>query len=99
MPFNNMTEIKRANKAAGDHWFDPSTMRFFLSLIESETVKDGRYFVTSEKCPFGPGHVRAFTVREAHDYGTIGTVGEFQGHKSTREAWAWLKAEQRRGAI
>jgi hypothetical protein len=75
--------IKAANKAAGLHWFEPATMRFFKSRILT-TVYGGRYFVTSEQ---GPNGVRAYSVREvAEDGSSISTVGEFQGWATAPQA-------------
>lgn len=47
----NITEIKRANKAAGLHWFEPETLDFFKSRISGEVYEGpgGVYFVTSER--------------------------------------------------
>jgi len=104
MPFHNMAEVMQANREAGDHWFDEDTMSFFLSRIESGSLlESGKYFVTSERCPWGDSrgerHSRRYTVREARDNGTIGTVGEFQQHDDETHAWLWLEDERARGAI
>lgn len=73
--------IRHANRAAGFHFFDADTLRFFQSRV-SDTLYGGRFFVTSECPPFG---TRAWTVREAHPDGSIGTVGDFMEH-ATRAA-------------
>lgn len=72
-----MSDIKRANANAGNHWFDPDTLRFFSSRV-SEMVYGawrsgggdkpggkfeplGQYFVTSER--FDYTWPRLYTVR------------------------------------
>lgn len=80
--FETVSQIKAANRAAGQHWFSPSTTAFFKSRVESGVI-NGRYFVTSE-C--GPDQVRAFTIREADADGSINTVGEFQGYSTAKQA-------------
>jgi hypothetical protein len=61
--FFTIRQIKQANRAAGQYWFSPATMRFFKSRV-LEGVYGGRYFVTSEK---GPSGVRLYSVREVTD--------------------------------
>ena len=90
--FKSMTEVRRANAAAGNHWFEPGTMRFFRSRV-SDRLYGGRYFVSSERAPRG---ARRYTVRVANDDGSIGTVGEFQAFASRGAAHrraAWLAKE------
>ncbi len=98
-----MAEIRRANKAAGLHFFDADTMRFFRSRIESERPIGGRYFVTSEQ--FVPRHLRAvralrwapeprrFTVRRANDDGSISTVGKVGEFATLPDARAEARAQ------
>lgn len=80
--YKNIAEIKTVNKAAGYHWFDRSTMRFFKSKIESG-VYGGRFFVTSEQPPYGP---RTFTIHEALPNGDIKTVSDFLPFSTLDEA-------------
>lgn len=67
-----MSDIKRANANAGNHWFDPDTLRFFSSRVSemvygafakgpNTTTALGQYFVTSERC--GWDSPRLYTVR------------------------------------
>ncbi|MFA7296301.1 MAG: hypothetical protein WC211_03820 [Dehalococcoidia bacterium] len=72
-PFESIEQIKRANAEIGHHFFDADTLRFFRSHVSPE-VYGGRFFVTSEKPPYGD---RAFTVRMARDSGEVRTIGEF----------------------
>lgn len=46
--FTSLSEIEAANRAAGYHWFEASSMRFFRSRVGS-TVYYGRYFISSEQ--------------------------------------------------
>lgn len=84
---NTISDVVDLNHATGHHFFDDDTMEFFDSRIETVLMR-GRFFVTSEKGPSGP---RMFTVREAHDDGTIGGVGEgFMGYGTRDEAIEWI---------
>jgi hypothetical protein len=87
--FRNIEEIKRANKEAGHHFFDPDTMRFFGSRVSGELVA-GRYFITSEHDFYGTK--RLYTLRVANGDGTVDTVGEFQKYATLAEAKRALKA-------
>jgi len=72
-----VNEIKRFMRAAGSHWFDPNTMRFFETEVERSVYQGpgGVYFVTSEQPPYGP---RRWSVRQFWPSAAeIGTVGEF----------------------
>ena len=105
MTYNNLTQIKRANKAAGSYWFSPDTLRFFNSKFPARCVypvRDGAFFISSEYSkgvyistgwiPDGP---LRWTLRFADDKGGISTVGEFQQYESLEEAkTAAVKAQQ-----
>ena len=75
--FKTFAEVKAANKAIGNHWFERSTMRFFNSVIESRLM-DGGFFITSERMELE--FPKRYTVREAMPDGDIKTVGQFQGY-------------------
>jgi hypothetical protein len=77
-----ISDIKAANKAAGQHWFSRDTMRFFGTRIESKVYKGG-VFITSEQPPHGP---RMYSVRRACADGTIDTVGKFCGYQRLKDA-------------
>jgi hypothetical protein len=92
-PLWTIAEIKAANKAAGGHYFERSTMQFFDSRVLSPTwpTAGKTFFVTSEQFHgsddfAGP---RLYTVRVI-DWETadVDTVGEFQQHKMLRDAYA-----------
>lgn len=86
-----LDQIKDANRSAGQHWFDPDTLRFFGSRVLVTTYGPdsiGRvYFVSSERSGFDHDAPRAFTVR-SFDPATAGidTVGEFLGHATRSRA-------------
>lgn len=87
--WRNITEIKMANRAIGHHWFEPGTMRFFNSRIETREVIGGRYFVTSEQFEDSRGarpYPRTYTIRAADARGAIDTVGEFEGYPTLAAA-------------
>lgn len=72
-----INEIKDHMRAAGSHWFDPDTMRFFKGRVLDEVYQGpgGIYFVSSERHNDDP---RKYTVREfVADTSDIKTAGEF----------------------
>ncbi len=86
-----ITEIKKANKGTGGHWFDPDTMRFFGSRI-LPTVYGGTVFITSEYTGFDRTG-RAYTVRQfIPETGEVNKVGEFLGYATRAEAVKAAKA-------
>jgi hypothetical protein len=86
--FNSLSEVRAANKAIDNHWFDRGAMRFFNTRIESNLL-EGQYFITSEQP--SEGSKRMFSVREAEVDGSIDTLGEFNSYPSKRSALAALK--------
>ena len=76
----SMDEIRGTMRAAGSHWFDPDTIRFFRCRISNKLYQGGGgvFFVTSEKSPFGP---RAYSVRQfvldGREGPEINTIGDF----------------------
>lgn len=76
-----INEIKAANKAAGFFYFEPDTMRFFDSRVESPVYPDekgGAYFVTSEQFHGSQGsEPRFWTVRHCNSAGAISTARGF----------------------
>jgi len=80
--YYTISQIKNANKDGGFYFFSRNTMRFFKSRI-LPGVYNGRYFVTSERGPFGP---RMYTVRRANDDGSVQTHGEFMRYRDSRSA-------------
>lgn len=87
--FRNMAEVRAANKKAGYHFFDRSTLRFFDSRI-GRTVYGFRYFITSEQFHGSDGHSapRAYTIREVKEDGDVDTVGGFNTWPSAQAARA-----------
>ena len=74
MRWESMQQVREANEATGQHWFSPSTIRWFNSRI-GRTLYGGRYFISSEQPPRGE---RMWSVREAMPDGTIETCLAFQ---------------------
>jgi hypothetical protein len=79
----DMSDVRSVNARAGQHWFEPATMRFFRSRV-GDTLYGQRYFVSSEQ--FDYNSPRLYTVRELNDDGGIDTVGEFQGYTTRAQA-------------
>lgn len=91
-----ISDIKRANKNAGQHWFEPATMRFFNSRVGSRVI-EGRYFISSEQ--FNGDTERLYTIREAVNGGTdIAQVGAFQMWESSAQALSGLRRYLKSGA-
>jgi hypothetical protein len=95
--FTTMAEVREANRRAGQHFFDPDTMRFFGSRVGSVVYPVGNrvLFVTSEQ-DRGPGDrawhgERLYTVREAKPDGGIATVSEFGQFTTHHGAVAFIK--------
>jgi hypothetical protein len=76
-----MSIVRAANAAAGNYWFERSTMRFFRSRVGRVAYRGagGVYFVSSEQFigSDGRAHARKFTVRRQNVDGSIDTVGAF----------------------
>lgn len=87
--FDYLGQIEQANDAAGHHWFEPASMRFFNSKIARE-VFGGCLFVSSER--FDSSSPRLYSVRMASDRGHVESVGldGFQAfqHASTAQIFA-----------
>jgi hypothetical protein len=74
--------IKALNKAKGQYFFEPATLRFFDSKIEPRVYEGsgGVYFVTSEQFhgSNGSSNPRKWTVRRFYPVtGEVDTVGQF----------------------
>lgn len=69
-------DIERKNSGAGQHFFDPDTLRFFASRIH-EPVVAHRFFVTSEKSGGFEDTSRQSSIRMICADGHVETVGEF----------------------
>jgi hypothetical protein len=94
-PLNSISDIVRQHDAAGSHWFEADTMKFFKSQVSASHCYPSEaqrctYFVTSEQPPDG---ARAWSVRKASwDRANISTVGEFCGYKKLANAGNTAKA-------
>ncbi len=89
--FRSMADVKRANQAADQHWFDEGALRFFDSRIDN-VLHAGRYFITSEQF-HGSTHSnpRRWSIREVSADGSIETVGDFQAYASHPDALIALR--------
>lgn len=85
--FKTMSDVKAKNAKIGHNFFDPDTMKFWDSKIES-TLYRGTYFITSEK--HAPNSTkRDFSIRQVLKTGAIITVGtgrEYSTLESARDA-------------
>ena len=88
-PYASLGQVKAANRQTDHHWFDPDSMTFFGSRLES-SLQYGRLFLSSEQQPTthpdDPVHPRKYTVRCATDDGAVVTVGGFQTWPSHADA-------------
>lgn len=88
-----ISTVKSANKAAGLHFFDKDTIRFFNSKIQPVAyTKDGltAYFISSEQMDYNSP--RKYSIRKSDlKTGVTGTVGEFGEFSSVTEANQALK--------
>lgn len=85
---STIAELKALNAKNGGCWFEPSSMRFFGTRIESGIIL-GKYFVTSEQPPHGP---RNYSVRSFDSEGGVDTVGEFGAYRNKAQAMEAIKA-------
>lgn len=78
-----ISEMKRLNKLAGQHWFNKGAMEFFNTKIEAKPNKNN-LFITSEH--MGDNNKR-YTIRRfnANTY-EVETVSEFREFKTLEEA-------------
>lgn len=89
-----LADVKNANRAAGMHWFDRDTTRFFRTRIESKLLA-GDYFITSEA--YSDTAPRLYSIRQAQPDGGIETIGRFQGYTTKAAAQEAVKKLQSRG--
>lgn len=85
--FKDVAEFKKANKKAGQHFFSPSTMRFFNSKIESSLLgAEGlQVFITSERYDYASP--KKYTIRHAMSDGRVGDdLSEFQQFDTLEQA-------------
>jgi len=85
----SIADLRRLNEQNGGCWFEPSTMRFFGTRIESGILR-GKFFITSEQPPHGS---RGFCVRTFDEEGGIDTVGEVCQYRSKAAAIESLNAK------
>ena len=89
--YNDVYEIERANRNAGQCWFSLENIHFHKSKTYGVTYK-GRYFVSSEADFHG---VRKYSVREVTSKGHIENASENGEFDTKRQADAFaLKLEK-----
>lgn len=88
--YYSVDNLARANRAAGGHWFDNDTMRFFGTRIcAGRALFGNRAFVTSELV-WGEG-ARSYAVRvlwDPSDPCGIDTLGDRFASLSSATRWA-----------
>ncbi len=89
--YDNIAEIKTANRELGHHWFDSDTLLHFGTRVVSDII-GGRFFVVRES---PPAHVPIFRVIRAEDDGQVQAVRS-GGTVTDRilAGWGWYN-EQR----
>lgn len=92
--FKTMAQVYAANRALGHLWFDPGTMRFWRSQIESGLCA-GRYFISSEQPD--DESPRWYTVREALEDGSIRSASEYGEFRSLAEARKYVRKLAKEG--
>lgn len=83
-----MADIRAANKAAGLHFFDRSTMRHWDSAIEGGPYQGpgGVFFVTSES-GMRETDPRRYTVREFFpESGDVRNLSDFRAFRTREDA-------------
>ena len=85
--FDTMADVRAANAARGNYFFDREAMREFNSVIES-TVYRGGVFITSEQIEIGRHREpRRYSLRVADRAGAIHTLeGKFSHIEDARQA-------------
>ena len=89
MNFETMNNLKHFNRSQGYHFFEPRTLAFFRSRVQTRPPYAGRVFVTSEAK--GWGSPRLYTVRMIQDNGRIKTIGNFQQFHLSSSAHAFAR--------
>jgi len=85
--FVPMADVKSASLAAGSHWFEPGSMRFFRTRLPLLGKMDdaGRVWFVSSEAPRGGS--RKYSVRVfIPQTGAVETHGTFHSYPSSRAA-------------
>ncbi len=86
--FYSIEDIKRHSENTGNRFFEAGATRFFASRY-CPTIHPGGVFVTSEK---GPNGVRAYTLRQIMQDGSILSISAFQQYSTSKAAHTAAKA-------
>lgn len=82
--FKNITEVKKANKAAGHYWFSVKDSRVV------STVMGGRYWVESN-APFNDDEPRRIQAAGAADSGEVTWLNDADEFESIDAAKAYIR--------
>ena len=85
--FVPMADVKSASLAAGSHWFEPDSMRFFRTRLPLLGKMDdgGRVWFVSSEAPRSGN--RKYSVRVfIPQTGSVQTHGTFHSYASSRDA-------------
>jgi hypothetical protein len=83
--YGSIAEIREANNAVDQHWFDKDTLRFFDGIVpEDQAIIHGRFFVSSER--YDEKSPRLHTLRVVNRKVGIDTLGAFQQFATFDEA-------------
>ena len=86
-----MNAFIAGNMAAGKHYFDKSTMRFFRSRVVKDSFCSDGYFITSEQ--YETNTERRYTIRCGNIVTfDVSSVSEFMQYATLRDARKALKA-------
>ena len=85
--YTSLDEIQQANATIGQGWFSPFNTKYFGSIYHLH-VYGGHYFTTSEKEPNG---TRIYSVRYAHEDGTVTTASGYGEFSTWEEARTYAK--------
>lgn len=70
--WRSFDELRRANIAIGQYWFDRDTIAYWRTRVESGFIA-GHWFVTSDD---PGGDERVYRARYADDTGRVTTIGD-----------------------
>jgi len=83
MTFKNMDDVRAANARIRQKWFNPSSVKWFNSVVETELI-DGEFFITSER--MYTDMEKTFTIRKVLPNGEIADLSKFQEFKTLEAA-------------
>jgi hypothetical protein len=88
--YTSINQIISEAKAAGSHFFDESTLRFFSSRIHSK-IYGGCYFITSECDTYRDTNPRYYTIRKYEGGLKVETASNFCEFETRAQAISAVK--------